>query len=183
MRRTAGKPICYFHTLLFISHTASCVVSHVSLGHRVTSYSLRCLRSFSTLAVPNKQTLWSKFKVFGVPILVTHIMKFLVTTQVPQIQLEKQNRYAFAAPHFFCIVSHVSLGHRVTSYSLRCLRSFSTLAVPNKQTLWSKFKVFGVPILVTHIMKFLVTTQVPQIQLEKQNRYAFAAPHFFVFPL
>ena len=86
--------------LLFISHTASCIVSHVSLGHRVISYSLRCLGSFLTLAVPDKQTLWSKFKIFGVPILVTHIMKFLVTTQVPQIQVEKQNRYAFAAPHF-----------------------------------------------------------------------------------
>ena len=31
------------------------------------------------LAVPNKQTLWSKFKILGVPILVTHNIKFLVT--------------------------------------------------------------------------------------------------------
>ena len=31
------------------------------------------------LAVPNKQTLWGKFKILGVPILVTHNIKFLVT--------------------------------------------------------------------------------------------------------
>ena len=30
-------------------------------------------------AVPNKQTLWGKFKILGVPILVTHNIKFLVT--------------------------------------------------------------------------------------------------------
>ena len=31
------------------------------------------------LAVPNKQTLWGKFKILGVPFLVTHNIKFLVT--------------------------------------------------------------------------------------------------------
>ena len=30
-------------SLLFISHTTSCISGHVSLGHQAISYSLRCL--------------------------------------------------------------------------------------------------------------------------------------------
>ena len=43
------------------------------------------LKSFD---VPNKQAFWSKFKIPGVPILVTHINKFLVTAPSAPITME-----------------------------------------------------------------------------------------------
>ena len=54
-------------------------------------------------------------------------------------------------------------------------------AVLNKQAFWSKFKITGVPILVTHIIKFWSLPQVPQLQLEQQIR--FYSSTSFVFQL
>ena len=53
--------------------------------------------------------------------------------------------------------------------------------VPNKQAFCSKFKIPGVPILVTHIIKFLVTA--PNAP-NWNNKYAFAVPHLlYIFPI
>ena len=55
-------------------------------------------------------------------------------------------------------------------------------AVPNKQACWSKFKIPGVPILVTHIIKFLVTAPSAPITTGRTDTLS-QLRIFFVFPL
>ena len=57
-----------------------------------------------------------------------------------------------------------------------------TFAVPNKQPSWNKFKIPRVPILVTHIIKLLVTA--PSAPITTVITDTLLQLHiFFVFPL
>ena len=89
--------------LLFISHTTSCIGGHVFLGHQAISHSLRCLGSFlrSLLFLGCSQAFRSKFKIPGVSILVTHIIKFLVTAPSAPITIGTTD--TLLQFHIFCI--------------------------------------------------------------------------------
>jgi len=57
-------------------------------------------------AVPNKQAFWSKFKMPGVPILVTYVIKFLVTASSAQITIGTSD--TLLQFHIFCISTFMS---------------------------------------------------------------------------
>ena len=83
--------------LLFISHTTCCIGGHVSLGHQAISYSLECLGSFlRSLLFPT-----SRLSGVSVPIVVTHIIKFLVPApSTPNTTGPTDTLFQF---HIFCI--------------------------------------------------------------------------------
>ena len=56
-------------------------------------------------AVPNKQPLWSKFKIPSVPILVTHIIKFLVTAPSAPITIGTTDTLTSSTSFVFRLLS------------------------------------------------------------------------------